>query len=158
VAGTTIVRKSSTTTRTSTTTVSDDPDLKVALAANTIYRITGCAVIYTNTTPQWKGRWNYTGTLLSCAGQQSWHTVRGVIATPTYNLTDFPVGPGFMTAGANTTLAGSATTSHRGCLYISVLLKTDAAGDFKLEWAQNTSSTANTQVVDGSWLCVEEIQ
>lgn len=149
--------KAADTNRTSTTSVTADPDLSIALAANTRYVLRGCAHANANTTPDLNWRWRYTGTLLTAAGLLTYHTQQGVIATVPLNAGDhMPIGPGFLTAGAVIFNNTTNTTTHRALIAFEAAIETNSSGNIELQWGPNASSGLACIVRAGSWLLADE--
>jgi len=127
--------------RSATTALTADPDLQVALAANTTYAVRLRVYYGTGTTPDFKYDLNFTGTFLG--GQ--FHRVAW-LPSGTQG------GIGSDTA-LNVSVSLTATSGSRGFIEIFGRLGVGASGGtFSFRWAQNTSDPGTTSVFTGSEL------
>jgi hypothetical protein len=132
------VNKASDTARTSTTTYADDPDLAVAMEANTTYMFDGL-LLFDNGAGSSGYKWQFNGP-----------------ASPTFlRLARYWVplsGTAFAGVGVDTAYAISHTTSstggtNGGAVWFSGMINNGAnAGDFVVQWAQE-ASTGNQLVL-----------
>lgn len=138
--------KPSSTTRSATSTLADDPHLVVALEASSTYLIEFTVYyIIANATMDWKYGLAYSGTMANF-----------------YRYSEtFPAGSG---AGADmmsqsqadglvatSSFLSSAATGF-GMLKYRVIANTTTAGNFAIQWAQNTSDAGNATVLAGSYI------
>lgn len=131
----------------------DDPDLVIALAASTAYRVEAM-LLYTSTsaTPGFSVSANYTGTIQSGVSNANEYILEGVLAN------------GTALAASNNTIGnpGAATSaatsiSGLGILRISGVLVTNVAGNFSISWAQTVSNATNVTLQLGSYLSVVKL-
>ena len=157
------VVKAAATTRASNTTLSDDPDIILPLTAQKLYRIYGCVRWWSGTTPDFKWRWNFTGTIIWVVGsmggndrpvQTSSFTGANTVSFNRNNQ----VGKGWLTDGTSViTDIGIATNTFEATIDIECYLKVgDTGGDFSFQWAQTTSDPGLTRVSAQSFLVVLE--
>lgn len=142
----TTVMKTSTEQITSDNTLSNDAALVVALSASTKYSIR-VVLFYTtaNATMDFKFGTAYSGSVTGTP--QSYF--RGVISGAT-------TGAGIEVAGQSAGLIASqavtGTTSGTGHIGIEQTIETNAAGNYSIQWAQNTSDPGALSVMFGSYL------
>ncbi len=140
------VHKGSDTSRNTTTTLAADPDLTAALAATTRYAVRA-RVFYeiANATMDFKYQWVYTGTITSQRSRKSVYTAGA--AGGTDNETVLTETGAIASSGPL-----SSAFATPGFLMLDAIIETNAAGDFRLEWAQNTSDAGNAKVLAGSYI------
>lgn len=136
--------KNAATSRSSTTTISDDPDLLIAIPADALVtyaielglNLTGAAL----GSGDFKMAIDYTGTVTT----SNWMGI-GTDTTSVDNANFFgqSIGTSTQTFGVN---GGNFSLVH-----VNGLIEPATAGTLSLKWAQNTSSATATNLRQGSW-------
>lgn len=135
-----IKRKAADTSRNSTTTVTDDPDLLFAVAANEVWDFEAhLFVISADATPDFK---------FTCTGPSgSTVTYAGIRQDDSGNATSIAA-----TAGGTTTLVNMGS-SQLNIITISGTCTNGATpGNLSIQWAQNVSNATNTTLKAGSFM------
>jgi len=140
--------KPSDTSRASTTTQTADPDLVIALAANASYIITGY-LGYANASAS-AGDLKYSFTAPT-GNTTLWSSIR-IDLTGTTTI----AGPNAAGTGNNMT-AQTSTLGDRSVHIFGTVITSGTAGNFTLNWAQNTSNATATIIRAGSLLMVQRI-
>jgi hypothetical protein len=144
-------RKTADTQISSNTTVSDDPHLTIAVAANTVYELTGVLFISsTVTTGDFKMDINGPS---GVAGNWT------VIGPSTGSTTDPDTVRTIATAiGTGTRSYGIPTTGTIYGLELKGMVETSAtAGNITVQWAQATSDPASTNLKIYSWMSLTKV-
>jgi hypothetical protein len=145
--------KPSTTGRASTTTMTNDPDITLAVAANAIYEVVGLFLIdgasMAVSTDPGGFKWTFT-------------VPAGVTGSYFYGHNNLSAGfagafPAQWTDTASGNTTGSSTANTQNVAIIGVLNTAGTAGSLTLQWAQNTSSGTNTHVQANSYLRLQRI-
>jgi len=126
-------------------TLQDDDALTVALAASTTYRFEFELWYSTNATADFQFVPAYTGT-----------------QTATYHLTSFsvPAGTTSTREEVHTSFSGysaTAASGTHGWVRVEGIFITNASGNLKMQWAQNTADAGDTKVLAGSSLKIIKI-
>lgn len=138
----TLVNKGGDTTRTANTTITADPDLTFALAANTTYQFK--ATIFFTTTATGDFKFRHTGP----ASPTLVRIKRSNIVGGATAYASIAVDSAF--SAADVALAGTGT---EGWIEMEgVIVNGTNAGSFTFAWAQNTSDAGNTIVRRGSFI------
>lgn len=135
----TTIFKTSNQTKTSDSSLATDNTLSVALSAGKLYTIR-LRVFYTaHSTPDFKYQMNFSGTV---------NRVTMVRHSLPPNSATLAVGVGEAFDSGDVSI--TATTGHDGWLYAEFSIDVNTAGDFRFQWAQNTSDVNATTVYAGS--------
>jgi hypothetical protein len=133
--------KTSTQTLISTTTLTSDSQLFVTVAANTNYVFTGRFLYTSGTTPDIKFGFVYPA-----------------LATATYTLygvaSGGAFGPFHQTETSVAALEGATATA---CTMTGTWMIGANSGTVQLQWAQNTNTASNTQVLAGSFIRLDQV-
>lgn len=132
--------KAADTTRNSTVTLTDDPDLTFAVAANEVYIVQATLLLDGGVTPDYKFGWSYpVGTTMN------WGAVGGTPTSWEATATSTGQSPLKIETG---TLGQGATSGSVVCgVILHVVVAVGAnAGAVALQWAQNVSDAANTTI------------
>ena len=141
----TLVKKTSETSRASTTTMTDDPDLQIAIPGAGSYVIRGRVWIYLESQTagiNWK--FNFTGTTSSIVSYRSNYTTQGTSSGPD---NDFTLRTTFLPTGS-----GSANTHPHLTSTFEFVIAATSAGTLSFQWAQLVSNASATHVYGGSYL------
>jgi hypothetical protein len=138
--------KAADTSRNTTTVLADDPDLTIALAANTTYEVRVHALF---AGPLFAGmgadlKLNYTGTLVANNG-------KGTVIGPT---TSFAL---VNTFAINTTMGITSVQTVQEQMDLTVSFRTNAGGTLSLQWCQHTSNGNNLTMFAGSSMIVTKL-
>lgn len=140
VAGTTFVAKTSDESVTSSTTVQDDDHLTFTMVASKRYAISGCLLVDSGTTPDFKFTLNLAGS--STSDIHTTHlTTGGGSGNYEYQQNEEVAIFG---AGAGTPVLSS--------LFTGIALADGSGGALTLQWAQNTSNGTASKLLTGSWI------
>jgi hypothetical protein len=143
-----IVSKSVATSRNTTTTMTNDPDLQLPVASSAVYDINGCLFYTGNAT---SADFKFTFSLPSGAGGYYFPCRQNLSG----NFTGSFGNQWTDTATANTTGTGVANLM---VVFIKGFLSTaGTAGNFTLQWAQNTSNGTGTTVKENSFISAQRI-
>lgn len=142
-----IVFKPATESITSNATLQNDDDLFVALAAGTIYRVEAF-VAYTSTVVGLVAAWTYSGTLNNSTRQ-----CNGPNTTDTNVASTSPAFQNRAIGTAHTYGPVTGSGFFREDLYLDV----QTAGTLQLQWRQNASNAAATQVLTGARLYITQM-
>jgi hypothetical protein len=144
-----VIRKTTDATRTSTTTTTTDPDMIVALAANTNYLIEFYMMI-SGTAGDFKLAWN------APAGSTvyRWSLGPDVGATSNSNVT---MRTSIHVPASEPAFGVFSDTSWSGAKETIIVLNGATAGNLQLKWAQNTSNAAVTTLRANSFMLVRKI-
>lgn len=139
----TVVRKTADEARSNSTVLINDAALKVTLAANTRYALRGKMWFETAATPDFK--WRHAGpaspTLVRL--RRAWILPGGTSEA----------GLAVDTAYSAADLVLVGTGALGGCIELEGVVRNGStAGDFRLQWAQNTANASPTTVLAGSYL------
>lgn len=144
----TTLKKSADQTRTSTATLADDSELVFALSASTHYAIRGKVFIETaNATMDYKWGLAYSSTITREVSRLAYGVAGasgGVDAESVLTSKNVIVNGG--------DIAVTGGTSGVACITFDLLFQTNGAGNFKFQWAQNTSDAGNCTVYEGSYI------
>jgi len=126
-------------------TLQDDDALILALSASTTYRFEFELWYSTGAVPDFQFVPAYTGT-----------------QTATYHLTSFTVPAGTTSTREEvhtsfSTYNATAGGGTHGWARVEGILITNAAGNLKIQWAQNTADASDTKVLAGSRLSVVKL-
>lgn len=139
-------RKSGNTARNTTTTLSNDPHLSVAVAANAVYQVI-CNLKYDGaTTGDLKIGWS-----VPSSASFDWTVVGAGTAAAAY--TDDQTG-GFQTL-STPTFGALGVGTFAGVLVVGLLVVSVTSGNMILQWAQGTSSGTDTTVYANSFLSLD---
>ena len=127
-------------------TLADDAELVIALAGSTKYSIK-CVLFLSsaNATMDWKFGTAYSGTTTGTA--QSYF--RALFAGATAGTDVEPTG---QAAGQIASTAVAAATTGTAHLTIEQCIETNGAGNWSVQWAQNTTDAGNLTVFFGSYI------
>lgn len=141
------VKKTADETRASTATLANDSALSFACLAGTSYRIV-LDVFFSqaNATMDFKYAMAYSGTITSQYAYRLQHAPESAIGADN-DLT--ATNANLVNAGA---IAMTPTVSGAGYVRVELILNTNAAGTFSLQWAQNTLDAGNLTVLRGSYI------
>lgn len=148
--------KAGDTTRTSDATPSDDPDLTFSVTAGKWYAIECCVLWTSPATPDFKFQPFCTGTIGEATGELVYCDQR-VISNASYTALARPIHTGTIDGSMTLSLAGSATSTHRGIVWMRGIFRCIASGTFSIRWSQGTSTASSTIVKAGSYLYYEPI-
>lgn len=147
-----IVRKASSTSRNTTTTMADDPDLTLAVAANTTYILQAILLVEGGQTGDFK---------FAIAGPAGC-SFDGVAVSPRESLT-ITRGEGHWSGLQINTVKpvaaiGTGITNRVGVKVDGILAVGATAGNVRVQWAQNVSDAADSTLVAGSslWLQIPQ--
>jgi hypothetical protein len=145
------VIKESETTRSNTTTLTDDPDLQIALEANASYHVAFYIHYSSTAAAGFKTAWSVP------PGAAGLRACWGVDTAPT-NTTN-PTGDGRwgVHAFATETSYGTRNGSSQVMAWETGDVNTSSAGVLALQWAQTTSNAGTTRVAGRSYMRVERI-
>lgn len=146
--------KSTATTRASTTTVTDDPDLTIALEANATYWVEFFIKYAATTTPQFKTQWSVPS---GASGGRARH---GVSSSVNDTTAGGPFGDGSWGQHAFTTALTYGTRNSAANQVFALesgFVTTTTAGNVALQWAQNTADASGTVVSAGSYARAKRI-
>jgi hypothetical protein len=137
-----MVKKTSDTTRTANTTITADPALSFALAANTKYFVR--VRVFFDTTAAGDFKFRHTGSASpTLVRLRRAHVVPGATA-----FAGIAVDQAF--SASDVAVAGTGTNG--GYVEIEGVIHNLNAGTFAFAWAQNTSDAGNTSVRAGSYI------
>lgn len=143
--------KDSVTSRASTTTLADDPDLQVVLKATSAYRVNVRvffnAELATTGNQGFNFGMSYTGTNSILSHGMGIEIVNGTAAVSTGALGVFTV-----TSPIPSGVTPIAVSPNIDGFDFSYFVKTNTAGTLSVQWAQQSSSADETNVVTGSYL------
>jgi len=149
--------KAATTTRNSTTTLTADPDLVMALSANTNYIVRLDLNITAAQVPDFKFRLDFDGTITRAVG---WMLSNNSIGASTSAGTTLytAIDSTFLNT-TETVIGGSASApTHIAVISIVLVIAVGASGgNFSFMWAQNTSDAGNTSVLAGSGMSIQNV-
>lgn len=143
----TIASKAGDTGRTSTTTLADDPDLSVAVSANATYY--ALVLLRHNSQPAGDLKYTFTGP----AGASFDHVAETLSAAATLFTDDQLFGSALTDIIASGGIAGVNVPIRCEGL----LITSGTAGNFKLQWAQNTSNAGASTVRAGSFMLLHRV-
>jgi hypothetical protein len=138
--------KTGTTTRASTTTLANDPDLSIALAASSFYKVTAM-LSYQAAATGVNFKWTFT---LPAGSDSGIYGTTYIITTNTFsteirNWGDIPIG-------------GTPSANIGYPVLIEGMVHTGgAAGNMTLQWAQNVSSASGTSLNAKSHLIAQQV-
>lgn len=144
-----VIRKTADTLRTSTTTVAVDPDMVVALEANTNYLVE-LYMLISGTTGDFKLAWN------APAGSTvyRWSLGPDVGATSNSNVT---MRTSIHVTASEPAFGVFSESSWSGAKETVIVLNGATAGNLQLKWAQNTSSAVATGLRANTFMLVRKI-
>ena len=142
--------------RTSTTTLADDTDLQGIPLDPGTYEIEflGFMTQATTTTQKLKTRWGFTGT---------WNNPDRNVIGPGQNQTAAPANvteanfAGAQAAGQDVVVSTAVTVVFTGWREWSANVQVSVAGNFSLQWAQNSSSANASRLEGGSMFRIRRI-
>lgn len=121
--------------------------LLVPVEANAIYALDGWIAYNSGATPDLKLQ-----TIIPAGASGSW-SLYGLQTSSTGSVGSVQANRADMGSGNVLTAAGSdAFSTAMACLPRGVLQTGANAGDFKFQYAQNTSNAGTTSIVVGSWI------
>lgn len=142
-----VVIKPGQTSRASTTSMTNDPDLFLALGSSASYAVNG--VIFYDGATAGASDFKFTFTVPSGSNGQYF--------APHQNLSGVFAGA-FQSNWTDTVTANTNGVSTIMCVGISGIIQTGgSAGNLRLQWAQNTSNATNTHVDAQSYLVATRI-
>jgi len=141
--------KQANTARASTTTFADDPDMTVALAANSMYSVEMQINMIADTTADIKTLW----TVPTGASGSKFVLGPGTGNDGSDSSTTRFGGSGFGTA----IVYGARTGGFSFAVMERAIVTTTNAGNLTLQWAQNVSSATASQVLINSYIRVEQL-
>lgn len=141
-----VIIKPGDTARNSTTSMSNDPDIVLALAGSSTYHIKG--VIFYSGPSAGSSDFKWTFTIPTGATGQYYGAHQ--------NLSGQFAGA-FQSNWTDTDTANTNGVGTIMCLEIQGILVTSGSGNFRLQWAQNTSNATNTYVKAQSFLTAQRI-
>lgn len=146
--------KPSNTSRNTTTTVSDDPDLTLAVAASSTYAVTG--VVFYDGPSAGTGDIKWTFSVPTSATGQ-YQVVHQNISGNTAGMwqVNWTDGPNLVTTQANT--QGTGSPNILAMTFNGLLAVAGTAGNLTFRWAQNTSNGTNTRVYQQSYFVARRI-
>jgi len=150
VVGRLSAKKGSDTARTSAV-KSDDPDLKLTLAANTMYKVTALIPFYSSTGTGNQGfsiGWNYTGSITG-SGTVAMANAFVFGTTQLYEQ--------FLHTPSNSFWTQIGTTAYTNVITYTGFISTNAGGTLSIQWAVNTNNGSATSVELGAYLIAEPI-
>jgi len=146
--------KATSTTRSSTTTLTDDPDLVIALEANATYIVEVFIRYGAVTAEQFKTAWTVP------SGATGGRSRVGVASTVNDTTTGGPFGSGAFGVHAFVTSltygTRNSTSNQVGATEVGTVTTTNA-GNVALQWAQNTSGATGTVLASGSYMRAKRI-
>lgn len=142
--------KASDTTITSSTTLTDDPELSVAVAASTIYKIHAVLYLFGASAGDFKGVLTWpSGTCLSFGG---FGLTTGSVGASTAADIDAQAFGSDATSPSGTRSFGVPDTNGAMVTLEATISVSTTPGNIVLQWAQNASSGTGTTVKAGSWM------
>jgi hypothetical protein len=144
-------RKTGDTSRNTTTTFANDPDLTVAVTASSVYVVT-CNLAY-HSSSQSAGDFKMQFTAPAGAALQA--------SVHTFGNTGTAASDDLATSITLTTTASCGVVltgdPFNPCLVVGLLVVAGTAGNFVVQWAQNTSSGTNTTLKANSFLHLQRV-
>jgi hypothetical protein len=144
-----VIRKTADATRTSTTTTTTDPEMLVALAANTNYVIE-LYLMFSGVAGDFKLAWNIPA---GCSIFR-WSLGPDVGAASNSNIT---MRSSIHIASSEPGFGTFSDTSWMGAKETIIVFNGATAGDMQLKWAQNTSSANVSTLRAGTFMMVRKI-
>ena len=139
-AGTTFVTKTSDESVTSSTTVQDDDHLTFTMVASKRYAISGCLLVDSGTTPDFKYALDLAGSSTSDI-----HTTHLTTGAGSSNY-EYQESEAIAIAG------WGAGTPALTSLFTGIAKADGSGGALTLQWAQNTSNGTASKLLTGSWI------